>query len=81
MAGVERVGRGVQEGGEVPARGGRVVVGFSGPKSLPREGGRGEQNCVLVFCRACASFVVFSRASVVGREFVLCCCSLGCYWA
>ena len=27
MAGVERVGRGVQEGGEVPARGGGVVVG------------------------------------------------------
>ena len=33
MAGVERVGRGVQEGGEVPARGGGVEVGSVGQRA------------------------------------------------
>ena len=33
VAGVERVGRGVQEGGEVPARGGSVEVGSVGQRA------------------------------------------------
>ena len=47
MAGVERVGRGVQEGGEVPARGGGVVVGSVGQRA--RQGRAGGASKIVFF--------------------------------
>ena len=48
MAGVERVGRGVQEGGEVPARGGGVVVGSVGQRARQGRAG-GASKIVFLF--------------------------------